>query len=67
LSASPTETPSKVRVGNEFQTVRIIGYNAPELNQPFGDKASLYLKTLLEGREVILESEDMIEAVLINK
>jgi micrococcal nuclease len=47
----------KVRVGNELQTVRIIGYNAPETNQPFGDKASLYLKTLLEGREVILESD----------
>jgi micrococcal nuclease len=47
----------KVRVGNELQTVRIIGYNAPELNQPFGDKASLYLKMLLESREVILESD----------
>ena len=47
----------KVRVGNKLQTVRIIGYDAPELNQPFGDKASLYLKTLLEGREVILESD----------
>jgi endonuclease YncB( thermonuclease family) len=47
----------KVRVGNELQTVRIIGYDSPELNQPFGDKASLYLKALLEGREVILESD----------
>jgi len=47
----------KVRIGSELQTVRIIGYNAPETNQPFGDKASLYLKALLEGREVILESD----------
>jgi len=47
----------KVRVGNELQTVRIIGYDAPEPSQPFGDKASLYLKALLEGREVILESD----------
>jgi micrococcal nuclease len=47
----------KVRVGNELQTVRIIGYDSPELNQNFGDKAFLYLKTLLEGREVILESD----------
>jgi len=47
----------KVRIGNELQTVRIIGYDAPELSQPFGDKASLYLKALLEGREVILESD----------
>jgi endonuclease YncB( thermonuclease family) len=42
---------------HELQTVRIIGYDSPEPNQPFGDKASLYLKTLLEGREVILESD----------
>jgi micrococcal nuclease len=47
----------KVRIGNEIQTVRIIGYDSPEPTQPFGDKASLYLKTLLEGREVILESD----------
>jgi hypothetical protein len=47
----------KVRVGNELQTVRIIGYDSPELNQNFGDKAFLYIKTLLEGREVILESD----------
>ena len=47
----------KVRVGNELQTVRIIGYDSPETNQPFGDKAFLYMKTLLEGREVILESD----------
>ncbi len=47
----------KVRIGDKIETVRIIGYNAPETNQPFGDKASLYLKTLLEGREVILESD----------
>ena len=47
----------KVRVGSELQTVRIIGYDAPEANQPFGDKATLYLKILLEGREVILESD----------
>ena len=47
----------KVRIGSELQTVRIIGYDAPETTQPFGDKATLYLKALLEGREVILESD----------
>jgi micrococcal nuclease len=47
----------KVRVGNELQTVRLIGYDSPEPNQNFSDKASLYLKTLLEGREVILERD----------
>jgi micrococcal nuclease len=47
----------KVCVGNELQTVRIIGYDSPELNQNFGDKAFLYLKTLPEGREVILEND----------
>ncbi len=39
-------------------TIRIIGYDAPETNQqPFGGKATLYLKTLLEGREVLLEED----------
>jgi micrococcal nuclease len=47
----------KVRVGNELQTVRLIGYDSPEPNQNFSDKASLYLKTLLEGLEVILERD----------
>ena len=37
--------------------VRVIGYDAPETNQPFGDTATKFVKALLEGREVLLESD----------
>ena len=37
--------------------VRVIGYDAPETNQPFGDAATKFVKALLEGREVLLESD----------
>lgn len=38
-------------------TVRVIGFDAPEKDQPFGETATMFLKALLEGREVILESD----------
>jgi len=37
--------------------VRVIGYDAPEKDEPFGDKATKFLRALLEGREVLLESD----------
>ena len=37
--------------------VRVIGYDAPEKNQPFSDAAMKFAKALLEGREVLLESD----------
>jgi len=47
-----------VRVGqDEPVRVRVIGYDAPETNQPFGDTATKFVKALLEGREVLLESD----------
>jgi micrococcal nuclease len=47
----------KVRINGKEETVRIIGYDAPEKEHSFGDKATLFLKALIEGREVILESD----------
>jgi len=38
-------------------TVRVIGYGAPELSHPFGDTAALFVKSFLEGREVLLEPD----------
>lgn len=38
-------------------TVRIIGFDAPERDQPFSETATKFLRALLEGREVILESD----------
>lgn len=48
-----------VRVEDETKpvTVRIIGYDAPEKDQPFGETATKFLRALLEGREIILESD----------
>jgi len=48
-----------VRVEGETKpvTVRIIGYDAPEKDQPFGETATKFLRALLEGREIILESD----------
>jgi len=48
----------EVRIGQGFPVrVRIIGYDAPERDEPFGDTATKFLKALLEGREVLLESD----------
>lgn len=38
-------------------TVRVIGYDAPEPNQPFGETAKKFMKAFLEGREVLLEQD----------
>ena len=37
--------------------VRVIGYDSPERDAPFGDTATKFLKALIEGREVLLESD----------
>jgi len=37
--------------------VRVIGYDAPEKEHPFGDKAALFLQRLIEGKEVLLEAD----------
>ena len=38
-------------------TVRVIGYDAPEKDQPFGETATKFLKAFLEGRQVSLEPD----------
>lgn len=38
-------------------TVRVIGYDAPEKEQPFSDTATKFLKAFLEGRQVSLEPD----------
>jgi len=38
-------------------TVRVIGFDAPEKDQPFGDAATKFLKALVEGRKVLLEPD----------
>lgn len=52
----------KVKVGNKYQTVRLIGIDTPEVNvnphECFGDEASEYLKSLLSGKKVKLEKDD---------
>jgi len=48
----------EVRVGQGSPVrVRIIGYDSPEKDEPFGDTATKFAKALLEGREVLLESD----------
>jgi len=48
----------EVRIGQGSPVrVRVIGYDAPERDEPFGDTATKFLKALLEGREVLLESD----------
>jgi len=48
----------EVRIGQGSPVrVRVIGYDAPEKDEPFGDTATKFLKALLEGREVLLESD----------
>ena len=48
----------EVRFGQgSLVRVRVIGYDAPEKDEPFGDKATKFLRALLEGREVLLESD----------
>ena len=37
--------------------VRVIGYDSPERDTPFSDTATKFLKALIEGREVLLESD----------
>ncbi len=46
-----------VSIGQNTFRVRIIGYDAPEKNQPFGETATKFLQALVEGREVLLESD----------
>jgi len=48
----------EVRIGQGSPVrVRIIGYDSPEKDEPFGDRATKFLKALIEGREVLLESD----------
>ena len=48
----------EVRVGQGSPVrVRVIGYDAPEKDEPFGDTATRFLKALIEGREILLESD----------
>ena len=47
----------EVRIQGSLVRVRVIGYDAPEKDEPFGDTATKFLKALLEGREVLLESD----------
>ena len=48
----------EVRIGQGFPVrVRVIGYDSPERDAPFGDTATKFLKALIEGREVLLESD----------
>jgi len=48
----------EVRIGQGSPVrVRIIGYDSPEKDEPFGDTATKFLKALLEGRDVLLESD----------
>ena len=48
----------EVRIGQGSPVrVRVIGYDSPERDAPFGDTATKFLKALIEGREVLLESD----------
>jgi len=48
----------EVRIGQGSPVrVRVIGYDAPEKDALFGDIATKFLKALLEGRDVLLESD----------
>jgi len=48
----------EVRIGQGSPVrVRVIGYDAPERDEPFGETATKFLKALIEGREVLLESD----------
>ena len=48
----------EVRIGQGSPVrVRVIGYDAPEKDAPFGDTATKFLKALIEGRDVLLESD----------
>ena len=48
----------EVRIGQGSPVrVRVIGYDAPERDEPFGDTATKFLKALLEGRDVLLEGD----------
>jgi len=48
----------EVRIGQGSPVrVRVIGYDSPEKDEPFGDTATKFVKALLEGREVLLESD----------
>jgi len=47
----------EVRIQGSPVRVRVIGYDSPERDAPFGDTATKFLKALIEGREVLLESD----------
>jgi len=47
----------EVRIQGSPVRVRVIGYDSPERDEPFGDTATKFLRALLEGREVLLESD----------
>ena len=48
----------EVRIGQGSPVkVRVIGYDSPERDEPFGDRATKFLRALLEGREILLESD----------
>jgi len=47
----------EVRIQGSPVRVRVIGYDSPERDEPFGDTATKFLKALIEGREVLLESD----------
>ena len=48
----------EVRIGQGSPVrVRVIGYDSPERDAPFGDTATKFLKALIEGRDVLLEGD----------
>ncbi len=48
---------ARITSENKSVTVRVIGYDAPEKDQLFGDTATKFVKSFLEGREVLLEPD----------
>ncbi len=47
----------EVRLGNELYTVRYIGIDAPELDEPFGIEAMEKNRELVEGKMIRLEKD----------
>ena len=44
---------------NSYTKVRIANINATEIGTPLGERAMLYLKSLLEGKRVVLKPTDI--------
>ena len=43
-------------INTSIQTVRLANINAPESSTPQGQKSASYLKTLVEGKRVVIKS-----------